>query len=85
MTKKEPTRAQVRIAHARATMPYGALIHEPRAVDMTNIDLEYVADYLEALREIVKQYSDDVQTTTLKYDTLKRDVEGLRRLFGTGT
>lgn len=58
MARYERTRDEARVIAAMSAMPYGGLISRP-AVPDGSIPIWYIADYLEAMRDVLEGVAKD--------------------------
>lgn len=86
----EPYRStpdEARIRAAMSTMPYGTVqrvagVHQRYAGP--GVTLRMVADYLEALRDVLKEAIEGNHRAESELLSLKRDLAAVRRVLGTG-
>jgi hypothetical protein len=82
MSLKDRTPEEGAVLAAVATMPFGGLVHF-RLADGP-ITLERIAKYLQSLSSVLEDHAARHRAESSELNNLRRDIAGVRRLFGLG-
>lgn len=74
---------QLRILRAMTKVPYSASARIPHTAFRETVTIDAVVNFLEDLTAILTRTAATAQETEDELNTLRRDIAGVRRVFGT--